>query len=49
MNPGSICCYTDKCITFMMTGCDGKDYPECKYKKELIEQQKLKEANDVQK
>jgi hypothetical protein len=22
-----------------MTGCDGKDYPECKYKQELIEQE----------
>ena len=32
---GSICLYLDKCIIFMNTGCDGKDYPECSYKKEL--------------
>ena len=44
MKPGSICCYTDKCIVFIMTGCDGKDYPECSYKKELIKQYKIKEA-----
>jgi hypothetical protein len=37
-----------------MTGCDGKDYPECKYKKQLAnylaKQEKQKqEANNVKK
>lgn len=43
MKPGSICCYTDDCIVFIMTGCDGKDYPNCDIKKELKEN-----ANDME-
>lgn len=35
MEIGSSCPYTDKCITFMMTGCDGVHHQGCERKKEL--------------
>lgn len=35
MKLGSICAYTDRCIHFMMTGCDGKDYPDCEFKERI--------------
>ncbi|MFA5130464.1 MAG: hypothetical protein WC477_06165 [Patescibacteria group bacterium] len=46
MKPGSICGYLEKCICFIMTGCDGKDYPDCSYKRDIIDMEKQAKDKD---